>query len=375
MFFKDVIGQEDIKRHLLENARRQHLPHALLLSGPSGSGKMPTALALARFVLCQHPQDDDACGQCPSCIQFNKLQHPDLHFAFPIYKKKSGSDPYSADYLTPWRNSLLKNPYITLEQWYVDLGLENQQPQFYASQSDEIQRELSLKSSQGGYKIMIIWLPEKMNAAASNKLLKLIEEPPELTLFLLITDAVNDILPTILSRTQQVRFRPIEDERIAHFLMKDYGVGQADALSIARRAEGSVAKAISRLSLENDEKRCFDSFVSLMRLAWTRDIKHLKEWSDNEASMGRENQKQLLYYCLRMLRESFVNNFHQPQLVYMSQQESQFAQRFSPFINEKNILGLTDCFSKAIAHIEQNVNAKMVFFDLSLKTIMLLKTN
>lgn len=375
MFFRKVIGQTHIKQQLLENARNRHLPHALLFSGPAGSGKMPMALALARYVCCKHPGETDACGICPSCIQFNKLEHPDLHFAFPIYKKKAGSDAYSADYLTVWRNSLLKNPYITLEQWYVDLGLDNQQPQFYASQSDEIQRELSLKSSQGGYKIMIIWLPEKMNAAASNKLLKLIEEPPQGTLFLLVTDTVNDILPTILSRTQQIRFRPLEENEITRFLMDDYALSPNDARHIARRADGSVANAILQLSLNNDEKRYFDSFVRLMRLAWMRDIRQLKAWSEEEAAAGREMQKQMLNYCLRMLRESFMNNFHRPELVYMSETESAFAAKFSPYINEQNILGLADCFSKAMVDIEQNVNAKMVFFDLTLQVIMLLKKN
>lgn len=373
MFFKKVVGQEEIKQHLLENARNQHLAHALLFSGPEGSGKMPVALALARYLLCREPSDTDACGHCPSCIQFDKLQHPDLHFAFPIYRRKSGSDPLSADYLPEWRDSLLKNPYMTLEQWYADLNLDNQQPQFYASQSDEIQRELSLKASQGGYKVMIIWQPEKMNAAASNKLLKLIEEPPAQTLFILVTDSVNDVLPTILSRTQQVRFRPVPEETLVQYLLQE-GVGAEDAADIAHLAEGSVARALRRLSVNSEEKRCFESFVSLMRLAWMRDIKQLKEWSEQEAGTGREAQKTLLAYCLHMLRESFMNNFHQPNLIYMSRQEKQFAARFSPFINEKNILGLTDCISEAMAHIEQNVNPKMVFFDLALKTIMLLKT-
>lgn len=374
MFFRNIIGQDDIKQKLIANARTGHLPHAMLFSGPEGVGKMPMALALARYLCCRQPGADDACGHCPSCIQFDKLQHPDLHFAFPVYKRKAGTEPISADYLNEWRTSLLKQPYITLEQWYEDLGLDNQQPQFYASQSDEIQRELSLKSSQGGYKVMIIWLPEKMNAAAANKLLKLIEEPPELTLFLLLTDAEEDILPTILSRTQQIRFRPLSERQLSEFLCADYHLTPDDAQLIAHRADGSVAKAVRQLSVNNDEQRCFESFVSLMRLAWMRDIKKLKEWSEKEAGSGREAQKVLLNYYMYMLRENFMNNFRRSELVFMNKQEQQFAARFSPYIREQNILGLTECFSTAIAHIEQNVNPKMVFFDMALQVIMLLKT-
>lgn len=372
MLFADVIGQSTLKAQLIRMVRTNRLPHALLFCGTAGVGKLPLALALAQYINCPHATEEDACGTCPSCVAYSKVEHVNLHFAFPIIKKGS-SAPRTADYLKEWQAAVRKYPYLTTEQWHNALKLSNQQPMIYASQSDEIQERLLLKVEANEYKVMVIWLPEKLNEAAANKLLKLIEEPYPNTLFLLITDAEEEILPTIISRTQRIQVRPIEENVLADYLIQSMHLSPTQANDIARCSHGSVTEALAQISLNDEQKRCHESFKLLMRLAWMRDIIHLKEWSETEAETGREQQKQFLHYCLEMIRENFVNNFHTPSLVYMNEEERIFAQKFSPFINERNILLLYEAFSKALAHIEQNVAPKMVFFDLALQSILFFK--
>ncbi len=372
MLFRDIIGQETLKEKLLQSVNNHRLAHALLFSGGEGVGKMPLALALARYLCCRQRTAEDACGTCPSCLAFDKLEHVNLHFAYPVVKKGSAT-ARSSDFVREWRNALLREPYITAQQWSEALKLDNQQPMIYASQSDEIQDDLLLKVAEGEYKVMLIWQPEKMNEAAANKLLKLIEEPYEQTLFILVTDAEEAILPTILSRTQRIHVPPIAFDTLTRYLQERMGLSADDANDVARRSNGSYTRAMEQISLNEEDERCFQSFVSLMRLAWLRDIVQLREWSEKESSTGRESQKRLLNYALRMVRENFVSNFKHPELVYMNERERQFAVKFAPFINESNVIGMNEVLSEALAHIEQNVNPKMVFFDLALKMIMFLK--
>lgn len=372
MFFKDVIGQEAAKQRLVAEVKEGRIPHAQLICGPEGTGKLPLALAYARYLCCEHPGETDACGSCPSCIKFNKLIHPDLHFAFPIIKKKAGKDSVCDDFLPEWRNLLLKQPYFNLHTWLEQMGAENQQAQIFVKESDEILRKLSLKSSQGSYKVMIIWLPEKMNTECSNKLLKLLEEPPAKTVFLLVSEEPDALLQTIQSRTQRFNIHGIEEEALSQVLQTHYGLQPEDANDIAHRSEGNFLKALENIQLSEEHKLFFELFVSLMRLAYQRKIREMKQWSEKVAQMGRERQKNFLAYCQRMVRENFVYNFRQRDLVYMNPEEQHFSMRFAPFINERNVMGMMDELSEAQLHIEQNVNPKMVFFDFSLKMIVLL---
>ena len=373
MYFKDIIGQDSAIQVLCSAVAEGRIPHAQLICGSEGVGKLALAIAYARYLCCTHRSDHDACGECPSCKKFDKLVHPDLHFAFPIYKKDSSKMPHSDDFIDKWRQAVAENPYMNLNQWMDHIGTENQQGLIYASQSEEIIRKLTLKSSEGGYKVMVIWMAEKMNTECSNKLLKMIEEPPAQTVFLLVTENPDLLLPTIQSRVQRLTLRPIEESIISEGLVKRYGLAEADARQIAHASAGNWLQAVETIHLGNRSKEYIELFMTLMRRSYARDLKGMRQWSEAVASMGREPQKNFLIYCQRMIRESFICNFHRPEINYMNAEETNFTSRFAPFVNEKNIFGIMDELSEAQRHIEQNVNAKMVFFDLALKMIMLLK--
>ena len=373
MYFRDIIGQESTIAMLRQAVAEGRIPHAQLICGPEGTGKLAVAIAYARYLCCSHRNGEEACGECPSCKKFDKLVHPDLHFAFPIYQKDSSKTPRSDDFIDKWRQAVAENPYMNLNQWMDYIGTENQQGLIYASQSEEIIRKLTLKSSEGGYKVMIIWMAEKMNSECSNKLLKMIEEPPAQTVFLLVAENPDLLLPTIQSRVQRLALRPIEEETISNALCAKYGLTEADARQIAHASAGNWLQAVETIHLGNRSKEHIELFMTLMRKSYMRDLKGMRQWADGVAGMGREPQKNFLVYCQRMIRESFICNFHRPEINYMNADEANFTSRFAPFVNEKNIFGIMEELSEAQRHIEQNVNAKMVFFDLALKMIMLLK--
>ena len=390
MQFENIIGQEEVKRILISEADEGRLPHALLLTGPEGCGKMPVALALAKYLCCtgRHQADAQAsmlaeqpeahktaCGTCTSCRQWEQLIHPDVHFIFPIVASKARKKENCDDWITLWRDMLLRNPYFTYADWIQQMEVENSQPVIYTRESDAIQRKLSLKSVQGGWRIVIIWLPEKMQEAGANKMLKLLEEPPAQTLFLLVSEEPQKVLGTILSRVQRVSMARLSDEEISKAIHQHMGIGKKECDAIAHMANGSYAKALQMVTTDEGASVLFQLFTSLMRLAWSRKVKEMKAWSDELADMGRERQKDFLLYAQRMIRESFTANLHQPELNYMNAQEQQFTTRFAPFVSEKNAIGIMDQLQEAQVHIEQNVNAKMVFFDLILQLTVLIKNH
>jgi DNA polymerase-3 subunit delta' len=369
VFFRDVIGHEKIKRLLIEEVNEGRIAHAKLFFGREGSGELPLALAYARYVNCTNRTADDACGTCPSCLKMNALVHPDVHFTFPVVKRG-----ISDDYLREWRNIVkTSSGYFGMSHWLREINADNAQATIYTRESDEIIKKLSLKSREGEYKISIIWLPEKMQIEAANRLLKLLEEPPQKTLFLLVAENTEMILPTIISRTQRIAIPGIEEEEIAKALTERFSVLEAQSANIAHMANGNFIKALEQIHIDEDNKLYFDLFVGLMRQSYMRNIREMKAWSEQVAALGRERQKAMLEYCQRMIRENFVYNFHRREMVYMSQDEQNFAVRFAPFINERNVMGLMDELSEAQRHIEQNVNAKMVFFDFTLKVTVLIK--
>lgn len=375
MFFSDIIGQEAVKMHMRRFVNENRLAHALLLTGPRGNGKLPLAVALANYLLCRGHNDVDSCGTCPTCTKVSKLIHSDLHFVYPVVKKKSGSDtaPVSDDYIADWRELFLKNPYFTYADWLVKMGVENQQPMIYERESSEILRKLSMQSREGGWKIVIIWLPEKMKEACSNKLLKIIEEPPKDTLFMLVSEEPDAIISTIQSRTQRIDIPALSCEEIATALSARYGLTDNDALHVAMQSGGSWEKAEEQLRVDTDREQYLDLFTKLMRIAYARNIREMKRWSEQVASLGRERQKRLLDYCQRMIRENFIMNFKRDEMISLSDAEREFSKRFSPYVNENNIFGIVEELSEAQRHIEHNVNAKMVFFDMSLRMIVWIK--
>lgn len=373
MFFRDIIGQQEIKERLVRTAKEGFIPHAQLFCGPEGIGKLPLAIAYAQYLNCENPSESDSCGTCPSCIKYNHLAHPDLHFVFPIVKKAAKKKEVCDDYITEWREFIKTNPYFNLNQWLDYIDAENSQGLIYAKESEEIIRKLSLRIYEAKYKIMIIWLPEKMHESCANKLLKIIEEPTDNTIFLLVSDTPDNIITTIQSRSQRINIHGVQKEDIVQALESNYSIAHDEAANIAHLSKGSYLKALETISLNEEHKFFFNLFVQMMRASYARNIKEIKAIGNELGAIGRENQKSFLAYSQKMIREYFVSNLSQPDIVYMAQDEANFGLRFSPFINEKNIIGFMDELALAERHIEQNVNAKMVFFDLCLKITMLIK--
>ena len=373
MKFNDVIGQKEAKQRLMQMYGENRLPHAIMLCGPSGCGKMALALAFACHIL-RGGTEEDGKGEA----MLAKMEHPDLHFTYPTIKRPGmGSDhkPVSGDFAAEWHSMIMQSPFFTMDRWMRAIGAENQQAIITAGESDELTRKLSLKSSQGGYKISVIWLPERMNIECANKLLKMIEEPPSHTLFIMVCNEPEKLLETIRSRTQTVRVRKIDEESIRKALIERRSISEDAAGRIARMANGDWTKAVELTETGSENDLFLDMFQSLMRLAYMRRIKDLKRWSETMQGLGREKQKRFLEYFLRLIRENFMYNFQCPELTYMSQREEDFAHNFARFVNENNIIPINELANRAIRDIGQNANGKIVFFDMALQMIVLLMQN
>jgi len=384
MLFSEIIGQQEIKKRLIRTVTEQRIPHAQLLRGPAGVGKLGLAIAYAQYICCENRTDTDSCGVCASCVKYRKLAHPDLHFVFPVIKPANRTSVVCDDFITEFRAVVLKNLYFGVNEWFARISGDAKQGMIYGNESEEIIRKLSLKTYESEYKIMIIWLPEKMNVTCANKLLKILEEPPEKTVFLLVSNEPDQIITTILSRTQHIHIPRLSEKEITEAILNndDLDIEEGDATYAAHIANGSYLNAIAVLNEGDENKQNLERFIMVMRLAWQvgnkkdhASLKILKKWSDDmaAAAMGRERQKNFLGYAQRMTRENFIRNLQQPELNYLTASEADFSLRFSPFINERNVEDIMTEFALAERHIEQNVNAKMVFFDLTLKIIMLLK--
>ena len=373
--FDNIIGQKEYIDSLRTAIDNNRLPHALLVSGNEGTGGLALAYAAAQYLICPHRHDGDACGQCPQCLQLGKLQHPDVHFVFPVVRKKNQKEaPISLDYMSEWRNAFLNNHYLTLNEWTTTSGEENKQAGIFVAEANNIIKTLSVKPFESDYRVMIIWLPEKMNEETANKLLKIIEEPNDMTHFFLVSQEPERIIGTIQSRVQRINLPPIADVDIQQALVSRFNCPQDKAIDYARMSHGSYVEALKLLNDDEERSFYFTKFCEMMRLSYAKKLFDMKEWSEELSGIGRERQKAYLQYAQQMIRENFIMNFNTPSLNYLNENERTFSSRFHAFVNHNNVTGIMDELALAEKDIMQNVNAKMVFFDLSLKLIMLLKS-
>jgi len=372
MLFSNIIGQEHLKEQLRQTVQSERMPHAQLFSGAEGVGKLPLALAYAQYINCENRNEHDSCGVCPSCVKFNKMVHPDLHLVFPIVKNEAKKMTVCDNFLSDFRESILTNPYVTINTWLNKIG-DGKQGQIYTNEGDEIIRKLNLKTYESDYKIMIIWQPEKMHESCANRVLKIIEEPPPKTIFLLVSDTPDEIIGTIQSRLQRIPIPPISESELTAEAEKKYTLDTEDLRLLSRMAQGSWSRMQELVEQTEDMKLNFERFVQMMRFSWVLSMKELRPWIDELVAAGREEEKRFLQYAQRMIRENFVLHLNQPTLNYMSQQEQAFAQKFSQFINERNILDMMNELALAEAQIEQNGNGKIILLDLSIKLYRLLK--
>ncbi|MEZ4796978.1 MAG: DNA polymerase III subunit delta' [Flavobacteriaceae bacterium] len=375
MQFTDVLGQEHLKSHLITSANKGRIPHAQLFVGPEGSGTLPMAIAYAQHIICgNNKANESACN-----LKFEHFSHPDLHFAYPVAgTDKVKSHPVSKLFLEDWRVMLKEQPYGNLFDWYKQLGIDNKQGQIGVDEAQDISKSLALKAYEGGYKVMIIWMVEKMNTSAANKLLKLIEEPPSKTIFILIAEDEEQIISTIKSRCQLLHFPPLSDDVIKEALIKNYQLPEADATKIAHQANGNYNKACDLVYHDSEDTQFEEWFVFWIRSAFKAKgnkaaIHDLISWSEEIAKTGRETQKQFLSFCLDFFRQAMLLNYSANELVFMEPKSEGFKlEKFAPFVHESNVLEINDEIQDAIYHIERNGNSKIILTDLSIKLTRLL---
>jgi len=379
VFFKDIIGQKEVKEKLINTVKNERISHAQLFIGPEGSGKLSTAIAYAQYINCENPQEGDSCGECKSCLKYKKLVHPDLHFVYPVIKTSKISKPVSIDYIEKWREFIQSSNYYSFQNWIKYLESEKSQAMIYAEESKEIIRIINLKTFEAKYKVLIIYLPELMNINASNKLLKAIEEPPPNTLYILVSENESKILNTILSRTQLVKFSRYNDTDIVEYLKTKYPeINQEEIIDIAKISEGNIVYAEKIINESSEDKNQlqdnFKLFVEFMKIAYTFDFTNIVSMVNGISGMNREEQKLFLQYSLRMFRENFVmNSIKEDNLLHLTKKEKEFSVKFSKIIHQSNIFALYEEFNLAHYHITRNASAKILFMDLILKTGRLLK--
>jgi len=374
MLFKEIIGQHSVKQRLIQTVKDNRISHAQLFLGPEGSGNLPLAIAYAQYISCENKGERDSCGVCPSCVKYNKLAHPDLHLIYPVATTKEvDKNPISAKFIDNWRLAISENPYLNLNQWYEKIGIENKQGLINVEDCNEIIKKLGLKTYEAEFKVMIIWKPERLFHAAAPKLLKILEEPPQKTLFLLVAENQDQIIKTILSRTQLVKISKISDEELHKEIVEKYGLSGEEAAKVVHLADGNYSEAL-RL-IKNDENEHFNTlmFPRWMRICFKRDVLEIMDWVEDISKIGRERQKNFIAYGLRIVRESLMLNYGDVGLVRLNGEELSFTNKFAPFINSSNAFQISDELNKAHLHIERNANPKILFLDLSLRFYEMLR--
>ena len=365
MQFKDVTGLQEQKDQLIREARQGTVSHAKLFHGKAGFGGLPLALAFVQYLFCEHRQELDSCGACPSCKKVIALQHPDLHFSFPVVQSLGKT---SDQFIHEWRKQVIENPYFSLKEWLSRIDEKERRPIIGTEESQDILRKLSLKSFEGGYKIMIIWMSEEMNTHCSNKLLKMLEEPPKDTVFILLAEQSEQLLPTIVSRTQTLRIPRLHSEDLRIFLQHK-GVRSAEVEGLVARSEGDLVLAAELIDHQSDQNELRERFIQLMRVCYKKDVIPMLDWAETTAMLTKERQKIFLEYSLHMFRQSILKNYTDDQLIRVSADEELFLKNFSKFITGKNLADFMKTFNDAHYHLERNANAKILFMSLCFKVM------
>jgi len=378
MFFKEIAGHNRIKESLLNTVKQKRVSHAWLFAGYQGNGKLALAVAYAQYLSCTNKGEKDSCGECSSCKKYKKLIHPDLHFVFPVVRTAKITKPVSDDFINIWRTFVLENPYHGFERWLEKLDVENQQAGIFAQESAEIIKKLNFKSYESEYKIMIIWFPEKMNISASNKLLKMIEEPPPKTIFILVAESTEKIIQTILSRVQLVKIPKVRSEDMYEVIKRKTNFSDKKLDEIVRVSDGNFINVDKLINKTGDDEgnENFNLFSELMRNAYGVKVNELISWGNEMSQGGREQQKSFLEYAMLMLRENFILNItpeNKNKIVFLGDKERSFSENFNKFIHKDNIIKITNEFNEAYNHIERNGYSKLIFLDLALKIARLLK--
>lgn len=374
MKFRDIPSHESVKRQLRDMVADGRVPHALLLHGPAGSGKFLLARTFAQYLHCESPTaDGEPCGTCRACTAHQSMSHVDTLFVFPVVKTDKLKEPVSDDYIGEFRDFMSASPYMDFDRWAATFDKKNAQPIIYVYESAALERRLAVSAASSRYKIVVMWLPEKMNEQAANKLLKLIEEPYPDTVFLLVSNDASAILPTIKSRCRPLEVTRLDDATVAGYLSSRLAMDPQDALANAHIAGGNINDALRSVDATSVSRMFFDLFVRLMRLAYQRDVKELLQWSNDITALGREQEIKFYDYCQRLIRENFVFNFNVPDITYLNRAESQFSQRFARFITERNAESIIRHMNSASIDIAGNGNGKIVNFDFAIKMIILIK--
>ena len=379
MQFSEILGQEYIKSHLTKSATLGRIPHAQLFVGPEGCGTLALAIAYAQYILCGNIGNENTEGNESCNLKFQSISHPDLHFIYPtVTTEDVKTKPKSIDFIADWRQFVAENPYGGLFDWYQMLGVQNKQGEIRVDDAKEILKTLALKSYEGGYKVMIIWMADKINTEASNKLLKLLEEPTDKTLFILISENEEDIIQTIRSRCQVLHFNALPEKVIADALVSRENIEPRTATKLAHQSQGNYNKALQLLEDGGEEMIFEKHFVDWVRAAFRAKgnaaaIQDLINWSEQIAGLGRETQKKFLHYCIDMFRQALLLNYQTTSLVYMEPRIEKFKlENFAPFVNGSNINDIFKELSDAMYHIERNGNAKIILTDLSIKLTRLI---
>lgn len=370
MRFSQIIGHAALKARLIGNIREGRVAHAQLFVGPRGCGNLPLALAYAQYLLCENPDVVDACGTCPACLQMAKLEHPDLHLVFPVFftEKVKVCEPF----LPTWRGMVLKEAYADFDLWRDQLESENKQLRMGVDIAQEIQRKLTLKSFRGGYKVMLIWLPELMDAPAANKLLKVLEEPEPNTVFLLVSNDPDQLLATIISRTQLVKVPALRPGEVAEVLRQRHPeLSGEEAMNMALRSEGDLLEAVD--IAQKGEEELFIFFRDWLRACYLAQVHVVAEFGEQFQKMGREKQKSLMRYGLYLVRQCIFQWKQVPELVRTFGLEQEFVQNFSKLLTPTNVDGIRHELETAHLHVERNANPKLLFMDMSYRMMGLLR--